>query len=157
MRLGEVEALALVPTGFFFFFSHLFASQGGGSESRGCTYLWIGSVFPGSHFEGWRLHLSVLAQETAPGENCFLYFQLFLRNIYPGDDFGQIHLQASCVLSHTWAFRRCLCVLNCFSHTSLPHYGLQSSRLLSVHGILQARIPEWIAMPSSGGCSQPSG
>ena len=31
-------------------------------------------------------------------------------------------------------------------------YSLPGS---SVHGILQARIPEWVAMPSSRGSSQP--
>ena len=36
---------------------------------------------------------------------------------------------------------------------SLQPYGLQPSCGLSVHGILQARKLEWVAMPSSGGSS----
>ena len=38
---------------------------------------------------------------------------------------------------------------------SVQPYGLQSARLFSVHGILQARIQEWVAVPSSRGSSQP--
>ena len=36
---------------------------------------------------------------------------------------------------------------------SLQPYGLQPTKLFSVHGILQARILEWVAMPSSRGSS----
>ena len=50
----------------------------------------------------------------------------------------------------------------CISHTgvsdSLQPHGLQPTRLLcprSVHGILQARILEWVAIPFSRGSSQP--
>ena len=32
---------------------------------------------------------------------------------------------------------------------SLPPHGLQPTRLSSVHGILQARILEWVAIPFS--------
>ena len=38
---------------------------------------------------------------------------------------------------------------------TLQPYGLQPARLFSVHGILQARILEWVAMSSSRGSSQP--
>ena len=38
---------------------------------------------------------------------------------------------------------------------SLQPYGLQPVRLLSVHGVFQARILEWVAMPSSRGSSPP--
>ena len=47
------------------------------------------------------------------------------------------------------------CVLNCFSRVQLCNpvdWGLPGS---SVHGILQARTLEWVAMPSSRGSSQP--
>ena len=48
------------------------------------------------------------------------------------------------------------CVLSCFSHVQLfvtpRDYSLSGS---TVHGILQARIMEWVAMPSSRGSSQP--
>ena len=39
---------------------------------------------------------------------------------------------------------------------SLPPHGLQPARLL-VHGILQARILEWVAILCSRGSSQPRG
>ena len=38
---------------------------------------------------------------------------------------------------------------------SLWPHGLYSSPSSSVYGILQARIPEWVAMPFSRGSSQP--
>ena len=38
--------------------------------------------------------------------------------------------------------------------TLLPH-GLQPARLLSVHGILQVRVLEWVGMPSSRRSSDP--
>ena len=44
--------------------------------------------------------------------------------------------------------------LSHFSHVSLRPHGLQPTRLLSM-GILQARIPEWVAMPSARRSSQP--
>ena len=54
--------------------------------------------------------------------------------------------------SFTWL---CVCVLSHFSHVWLcdpVNYGPPGS---SVHWILQARMLEWIAMPSSRGSSQP--
>ena len=49
----------------------------------------------------------------------------------------------------------CVCVLSSsVVSDSLQPQGLQPTRL-SVHGILQARILEWVAMPSSRGSSQP--
>ena len=48
------------------------------------------------------------------------------------------------------------CVLTCFSCVLLFASPVDSSLLgSSVHGILQARILEWVAMPSSRGSSQP--
>ena len=48
------------------------------------------------------------------------------------------------------------CALSCLvvSDSLRPH-GLCSPPGSSVHGILQARILEWVAMPSSRGSSQP--
>ena len=49
------------------------------------------------------------------------------------------------------------CVLICFSRVQVcdpVDYSLPGS---SVHGILQARTLEWVAMPSSRGSSQPRG
>ena len=49
----------------------------------------------------------------------------------------------------------CVCVLVAQLHLTLcdpMDYSLPGA---SVHGILQARIPEWVAMPSSRGSSQP--
>ena len=48
-----------------------------------------------------------------------------------------------------------VCMLSHFSHVQLcdpMEYSLPDS---SVHGILQAGILEWVAMPSSRGSSQP--
>ena len=44
------------------------------------------------------------------------------------------------------------CVLSRFSGVWLQPYGLPAS---SVQGIAQARIPEWVALPSSRGSSPP--
>ena len=49
----------------------------------------------------------------------------------------------------------CVCMLSHFSHIWLCNHVDCSLPSSSVHGILQARILEWIAMPSSRGCSQP--
>ena len=46
-----------------------------------------------------------------------------------------------------------MCMLSCFSHVSLQ--PMNCSPPDSVHGILQARIPEWDVMPSSRGSSRP--
>ena len=46
----------------------------------------------------------------------------------------------------------CLVTLSCVRLCDLMYYSLPGS---SVHGILQARILEWVAMPSSRGSSQP--
>ena len=48
----------------------------------------------------------------------------------------------------------CVCACSVVSNSLRPH-RLQSARLLSVHGILQARILEWVAMPSSRESSRP--
>ena len=50
-----------------------------------------------------------------------------------------------------------VCVLSCFSHVQLCEAMDCSPPGSSVHGILQARIPEWVAMPSFRGSSQPRG
>ena len=53
----------------------------------------------------------------------------------------------------------CVCVCVCVCTRALSHVRLYDamgcSLPESVHGILQARIPEWVAMPSSRGSSQP--
>ena len=48
----------------------------------------------------------------------------------------------------------CVCMLSCFSHVQL-FANLWSPPGSSVHGILQARILEWVAMPSAMGSSRP--
>ena len=48
----------------------------------------------------------------------------------------------------------CVCMLSCFSHVQL-FANLWSPPGSSVHGILQARILEWVAMPSAMGSSWP--
>ena len=47
------------------------------------------------------------------------------------------------------------CMLNCFSHVRLFVTPWTMARGSSVHGILQARILEWVVMPSSRGSSWP--
>ena len=49
----------------------------------------------------------------------------------------------------------CVCMLSHFSGNWLCNPMDCSPPGSSVHGILQARIPEWVAMPSSRGSSQP--
>ena len=58
--------------------------------------------------------------------------------------------------SWRWMQHICICMrANCFSHVRL-FVTLDCSPLgSSVHGSLQARILEWVAMPSSRGSSQP--
>ena len=49
-----------------------------------------------------------------------------------------------------------MCVLSCFSHVRFFATPWTVAAGLSVHGVLQARILEWIAMPSSRGSFRPS-
>ena len=81
MRLGEVEALALIPPGFFFF---LFLSLPPRvAAQKAGVHLPVDWVFvPRVTFWGLETASSVLAQKTAPGENCFLYFQLFIWGMF---------------------------------------------------------------------------
>ena len=51
-------------------------------------------------------------------------------------------------------WRRCACVLSHFSRVWLCDSMDHSPSGSSVHGILQARILEWVAMPSSRGSSK---
>ena len=48
----------------------------------------------------------------------------------------------------------CLCVLRSFSCVRMPPNRLHPARSL-VHGASQTRIPEWVAISSSRGSSQP--
>ena len=54
-----------------------------------------------------------------------------------------------------WKGLRNECMFSCFSRLTLCNLMDCSLSGSSVHGILQARILEWVAMPSSGGSSQP--
>ena len=47
------------------------------------------------------------------------------------------------------------CKVSSVAFNSLQSHGLEPATGSSVHGILQARILEWVAMPSSKGSSQP--
>ena len=50
------------------------------------------------------------------------------------------------------------CLLSCFSYVRLFVTPMDHSPPpFSIHGILQARILEWVAVPSSRGSSQPQG
>ena len=48
-----------------------------------------------------------------------------------------------------------VCVSHSVMSNSLQPHGLYSPPGSSAHGILQARILEWVAIPFSGGSSQP--
>ena len=63
------------------------------------------------------------------------------------------HAVYPCCLSLLWAFLAC--VLSRFSCVRLCNPMDCSPPGSSIHGILQARILEWVAMPSSRGFSQP--
>ena len=52
-------------------------------------------------------------------------------------------------------YRKCKCVSHSALSDSLQLHGLCSLPGSSVHGILQARILEWVAMPFSRGSSPP--
>ena len=58
-----------------------------------------------------------------------------------------------CAQKHHWSLMLCVCLVAQVCLTLQPH-GLQPTRLF-YSGILQARILEWVAMPSSRGSSQP--
>ena len=71
---------------------------------------------------------------------------------------GQSFLQCWRCLLCSWTLRatRHICVLNHFSRVRLSAtVRTVSPPVSSVHGTLQARILEWVAMPSSRGSSQP--
>ena len=53
------------------------------------------------------------------------------------------------------AVHQCVYVCVCVSCSVASNTLQPMNRLLSVHGILQARILEWVAMPFSRGPSQP--
>ena len=56
---------------------------------------------------------------------------------------------------HMYTFSPILFMPSCFNCVRLfVTHGLQPARLL-IHGILQAEILEWVAMPSSRGSSRP--
>ena len=73
------------------------------------------------------------------------YLTLWISNVTPGGD------DAASPWSSLWVAGLCACVHVCSVTSSQPlcdpiDYSLPGS---TVHGILQARIPEWVAMPSS--------
>ena len=60
------------------------------------------------------------------------------------------------ISSYTIFFLACVFVLSCFSRGLTLHDPMDYSPPgSSVHGILQARILEWVAIPFSRGSSQP--
>ena len=58
--------------------------------------------------------------------------------------------------THTHACQTCVCVKSLWSCSTLCDPMNCNPPGSSVHGILQARILEWVAMPSSRGSSPPS-
>ena len=83
---------------------------------------------------------------------------------YCSDDFGTMKDRLVSAFTVSWFIARNIYLVfvpfsgNCVhvSHSVMPDslqpYGLQPTRLLR-HGVLQARILEWVAMPSSRGSS----
>ena len=80
-------------------------------------------------------------------------FQPLLRDHFVHDDLSEQPLLWITNTSHSF----CIffdhsphgCRLSRFSHVQL----FVTPSGFSIHGILQARVPEWVAMPSSRGCS----
>ena len=59
-----------------------------------------------------------------------------------------------CAWHIAWSQCVCVCELSCFSHVQLFATLWTIAHQAPVHGILQARILGWVAMPSSRGFSQ---
>ena len=75
--------------------------------------------------------------------------------------YSRLQWQSGCNKDHTAckaenAYSLHVCTLSHFSHVQF-WVALWTPPGSSVHGILQARILEWVAMPSSRGSSQPRG
>ena len=62
---------------------------------------------------------------------------------------------SSCIMNNAAVNTLCACVLSGFSRVRLYDARDCSRPGSSAHGILQARILEWAAMPSSRGASRP--
>ena len=62
------------------------------------------------------------------------------------------HISRVCIHTHTYPEYKCYVTLVVSDSLSPMDCSLPAS---SVHGILQARLLEWVAMPSSRGSSQP--
>ena len=67
---------------------------------------------------------------------------------------GLCSARSSDTSEESFGLLRCCCLVtqSCPTLCDLMDCSPASS---SVHGILQARIPEWVAIPFSRGCSQP--
>ena len=103
---------------------------------------------PSFYFPLKLLHFSFLPCGLRISALCF-------RLQLPSSAFLEHNKSGCCLLSTMWK-AQCGCVLSHFSHVrlfvNLMAYNPPGS---SVHGILQARILEWVAMASFRGSSQP--
>ena len=99
------------------------------------------------------LSMGFPSKNTGVGCRCLLHGIFTIQGL----NLSLLHWQAdSLSLSHQGSpLNRCSAVLSrSVTSDSLRPHGL-SPPGSSVHGILQARILEWVAMPSSRGSSQP--
>ena len=87
----------------------------------------------------------------------FKVYSLSNFQIYNTVTLTVVHYTLSTYLSCNWKFVPFdhACVLSCFSNIQLCDPVDCSLPGSSVHGILQARMLEWVAMPSSRGSSWP--
>ena len=102
----------------------------------------------------------LLCSWDSPGKNAGVGYHALLQGIFPTQGWNQGLLRRRQILyqlSHQehWGVHACLhakslevCLTRCDPMDCSPPGS-------SVHGILQARILEWVAVPSSRGSSQP--
>ena len=81
-----------------------------------------------------------------PSMGCFCLFHWSLTAV-------QYHICYKCIIQWFTVFKGYTPFVK-WSEKSLSHVQLFATRILC-HGILQARIPEWVAIPFSRGSSQP--
>ena len=85
----------------------------------------------------------------------FLFFSFTICSPNVRVRFSSKHKTDRTMLWFRHLFVLCYAMLSCFSGVQLCETMDCSPSGSSVHGALQARILEWVAMPSSKGSSQP--
>ena len=109
-----------------------------------------------------------LGQEDPQEKEMAIHCSILAWKIAWMEETGWLQSKGSQRVGHDWVTKHstrstlynicaCMCVLCCFGHVWLfaTPWTVCSLPGCSVHGILQARILEWTAMPSSRGSSWP--